>query len=225
MATSEVKLLGVPPSPYVNRVQIALNLKSIPYEFIKEDLYAKSDLLLNMNPIYKKVPVLIHDGKPICESLYIVEYIDEVWKDSSSSLLPSDPYDRATARFWAAYVDIKWFPLMGELRHVKEEAEKTELVAKIVEGLVLLEEAFIKCCKDEAEGYFGGESIGYVDLILGSYLGWVKAGEIYANVKVFDENKTPKLVKWGQRFLLNDAVKGIVPEPQELVEFLRILHG
>ena len=35
-----------------------------------------------------------------------IEYIDEVWKDKSA-LLPTDPYQRAQARFWAYYVDKK----------------------------------------------------------------------------------------------------------------------
>ena len=35
-----------------------------------------------------------------------IEYIDEVWKDKSA-LLPTDPYQRAQARFWADYVDKK----------------------------------------------------------------------------------------------------------------------
>ena len=36
-----------------------------------------------------------------------VEYIDEKWSGDSSSILPSDPYDRVVARFWAAYFDDK----------------------------------------------------------------------------------------------------------------------
>ncbi|KAF6176433.1 hypothetical protein GIB67_010070 [Kingdonia uniflora] len=32
-----------------------------------------------MNPVHKKVPVLIHNGKPISESLIVVQYVDEVW--------------------------------------------------------------------------------------------------------------------------------------------------
>lgn len=106
MAKTDVKVLGAWPSSFVLRPRIALNLKSVEYEFLEEDFGSKSPLLLQSNPVYKKMPVLIHLDKPICESLIIVQYIDEVWA-SGPSLLPSDPYDQALARFWAAYIDDK----------------------------------------------------------------------------------------------------------------------
>ena len=60
--------------------------------------------------VNKKIPVLIHDGKPVCESLTIVQYIDEVWSDKAP-LLPSDPYQKAQARFWADFVDKKVYSI------------------------------------------------------------------------------------------------------------------
>ena len=102
----EVVLLDTFVSDFGMRVRIALAEKGIQYEYKEEDLMNKSQLLLQMNPIHKKIPVLIHNGKPICESIIGVEYIEEVWKDKAP-LLPSDPYERTQARFWADYIDKK----------------------------------------------------------------------------------------------------------------------
>ena len=102
----EIILLDFWPSMFGMKVRIALAEKGLKYEYRDEDLFNKGPLLLEMNPIHKKIPVLIHNGKPICESQIIVQYIDEVWKDKSP-LLPSDSYHRAQARFWADYIDKK----------------------------------------------------------------------------------------------------------------------
>jgi glutathione S-transferase len=104
---AEVKLLGFWASPYVMRTRIALNIKEVQYEFLEESFGTKSELLLKSNPVYKKIPVLIHDGKPICESMIIVQYIDEVWTRAGTSLVPADPYERAMHRFWTVFVDDK----------------------------------------------------------------------------------------------------------------------
>ena len=105
-----MKLLGTWYSPVVARAKIALRLKSVDYDYFEEDLFgSKSELLLKSNPVHNKVPVLIHNNKPILESLNIVEYIDETWNASGPSILPSHPHDRAQARFWSAFVDDKVF--------------------------------------------------------------------------------------------------------------------
>lgn len=100
---NKVTLHGMWISPYVNRVQLALKVKGIPFEYIEEDLSNKSILLLKYNPIHKKVPVLVHNGKPVSESFVIIEYIDETWKNEPR-LLPEDPYERSRVRFWASYI-------------------------------------------------------------------------------------------------------------------------
>ncbi|MBA0761195.1 hypothetical protein Gotri_023875 [Gossypium trilobum] len=103
MGEEEVKLVGAWFSPYVHRVAWVLKLKGIRYEYVKEKINNKSPLLLDCNPVYKKIPVLVHHGKPIVESLFIIEYNDETWKHNP--ILSTHPYDRAMARFWALYID------------------------------------------------------------------------------------------------------------------------
>ncbi|PSS28696.1 Glutathione S-transferase [Actinidia chinensis var. chinensis] len=222
MEKSDVKILGMRPSPFVNRVQYALNLKSIDYEFLEEKFGPKSELLLQSNPIHKKVPVFFHADNTICESLIIVQYIDEVWT-SGPSILPSDPYDRAIARFWAAYVDDKWYPSIKEIRIAEGEEEKSTHIGKVVEGLALLEGAFIECSKGKS--FFGGDSIGYLDIAFGSCLGWLKAVEKIANVKLLDEAKTPCLVGWAERFCSHDAVKDVMPKTETFLEVAKILKA
>lgn len=104
---SEVVLIGTWASAFCTRVALALKLKGIPYEYVEEDLENKSQLLLQCNPVHKKVPVLVHNGKSIAESLVILEYIDECWGDTAPKLLPDDPYLRAKIRFWTNFHDQK----------------------------------------------------------------------------------------------------------------------
>ncbi|KAF3683357.1 Glutathione S-transferase U17 [Capsicum annuum] len=221
MATGSVKLLGVWASPFVNRVEIALKMKSVEPEFILETTLNKSELLLKSNPVYKKIPVLLHDEKPICESLVILQYIDDSWPNGPS-ILPSDPYDRAIARFWASYIDEKWYPLVVEFMKAEGKEEKAAVLEKISEGNLLLEEAFIKINKGNS--FFGGDRIGYLDIVLGSLLGWVKAIEMMDEMKILDETKMPSLAEWDKRFCSDNVVKDIIPQPEKLAEIHRKFH-
>ncbi|XVE75168.1 hypothetical protein DITRI_Ditri12bG0073900 [Diplodiscus trichospermus] len=217
MEKSDVKVLGSWPSPYAMRPRIALKIKSVDYEYIEEKLWeGKSELLLQSNPVYKKIPVLIHGDKPVCESLIIVQYIDETWS-SGPSILPSDPYERAIARFWAAYLDEKWFPSIRGIGIAQGEDAKKAAIAQVEEGLSLLEEAFGKCSKGKA--FFGGDEIGYLDIAFGSFLGWLRATEKLNGIKLLSEAKTPALVNWAERFCSNAAVKDVMPETDKLAEF------
>ncbi|KAF3431385.1 hypothetical protein FNV43_RR26116 [Rhamnella rubrinervis] len=214
--SDEVKLLGAWPSPLAIRARIAFNIKNVNYDFIQEDVEAKSELLLKLNPVHKRIPVLVHGDKPICESLIIVEYIDDVWS-SGPSILPSDPYDRAIARFWATYIDEKWFSYFKGINATLQEKPKKAAVDQTVEGLLVLEEAFVKC--SDGKPFFGGDQIGYLDLAMGGYLAWLTVTENMNGIKLLDQAKTPQLLKWAERFRQHPAVIGVMPETERLTEY------
>ncbi|KAL5100377.1 hypothetical protein RYX36_004704 [Vicia faba] len=221
MATNELKLLGCWFSPFTCRVQIALNIKGLEYDNIVESYYPKSDLLLQSNPVYKKIPVFSHGDKIICESPIIVEYLDQVWKDNGApSILPSNAFDRAMARFWVAYIDDKFFnPMRSGLTAQDEESMKKHF--EQVEQVFMRLEDVINKCNSEGMEFFGGDKIGYIDIGFGCYISWVRATEKIKGIKLLDETKTPALVKWAEAFAVHPAVKGVVPETNKLVEFVK----
>ncbi|CAH9099127.1 unnamed protein product [Cuscuta epithymum] len=213
MAQEEVILLDFWPSMYGMRVRIALAEKEIKYEYREEDLKNKSDLLLKMNPVHKKIPVLIHNGKPVCESTIVVEYIDEVWKDKAP-LLPSDSYQKSQAKFWADYVDkkvhdpgMKAWTSKGE----EQEAAKKEFieVLKVLEGEL------------GEKPYFGGEKFGFVDVSLIGFYSWFYVYETFGHFSI--EAECPKLIGWAKRCMERESVSKSLPDPHKVYEFALML--
>ncbi|VFQ95593.1 unnamed protein product [Cuscuta campestris] len=223
MASEKVKLLGSWVSPFVIRARVALNIKSVPYDFLEEKFGSKSDLLLKYNPVYKKMPVLIHNDKSVCESLIIVQYLDDVWASSGWSILPVDPYDRAEARFWATYVDDKLYPNLRDITFTQGEEAKSDAIKQLEEALTLLEGAFHGCSKGKK--FFGGDKVGFLDIALGSYIAWVMVTEEFNSVKLLDEAKVPGLAKWAKDFCEDDVAKEIVSSTEKLSEFMKMISA
>ncbi|XP_058742158.1 probable glutathione S-transferase [Vicia villosa] len=213
---AEVKLHGFWYSPFTIRVIWALNLKGIPYEHIEEDRFNKSPQLLQYNPVYKKTPVLVHDGKPICESMLIVEYIDEIWPQNS--LLPADPYDRAQARFWVKYVD-DMFP--GIVAHHRSRSDEDREKAReiIWERLGVIEDQ----CLGDKKKFYGGDAINIVDIALASFVKFIEVQEGMFEVKILQSERFPRLNLWFNNFKDVPIIKENSPSKEELVACLKPL--
>nr|CAB3500344.1 unnamed protein product [Digitaria exilis] len=214
----ELKLLGMWASPFVLRARVALSFKCLRYEYVEEEIFGnKSELLLKSNPVHKKVPLLIHNGKPICESQIIVQYIDEVYGGTGPSLLPNDPYDRAVARFWAAYIDDKVvFSSFMMMITGKTDEEMAEGTKQLLAAAETLEGALKECSKGKP--FFGGDSVGYVDIALGGFVAWVQTRDRLSGLRHFDFDKTPLLAAWLERFAALEETKGVMPDVEKLVE-------
>ncbi|KAL7094277.1 hypothetical protein ACP275_11G093100 [Erythranthe tilingii] len=218
MSKDDLVLLDFCWSPFSVRVKVALAEKGLSYEVKEEDLMGgKSDLLLKSNPIYEKVPVLLHNGKPIVESTNIVYYIDETW--DSPQLLPTSSYGRSRARFWADFIDKKVFDAGCTIW--KTKGEELEVAKKeFIDILKKLEGAM------GDHDYFGGDEFGFVDIVLIGLSSWFFAYEKYGGFEV--EIECPKIGAWIKKCKERESVAKAMPNPQQVYEFvgmLRKMHG
>ncbi|XP_047336568.1 probable glutathione S-transferase [Impatiens glandulifera] len=208
-------LLDFWPSMFGMRLRLALAEKGLEYEYIEEDLRNKSPLLLQMNPVYKKIPVFIHNGRPVSESLIAVQYIDEVWTHKFP-ILPSDPYQRAQARFWADYVDKKVYSSSRMLWTTKGEEHESGR-NEFIEIMKELEKEL------GDKPYYGGESFGYVDLAFIPFYSWFHAYETFGNISI--EKECPKLIAWAKRCLERDTVASTLPDQDKVYDFVKMLRN
>ncbi|XP_010462274.1 PREDICTED: glutathione S-transferase U28 [Camelina sativa] len=206
----KVVVLDFWASPYAMRTKIALREKGVEFEVQEEDLWNKSELLLKSNPVHEKVPVLIHNNIPICESLVQVQYIDETWTEAAS-FLPTDPQSRATARFWADYAD-KTISFDGgrKIWGNKKGEEQDKGIEEFFESLKVLENEL------GDKTYFGGETFGYVDIALVPFYSWFHALEECGDFSV--EAACPKIVAWGKRCVERKSVADSLPESEKVYQ-------
>nr|CAD1828973.1 unnamed protein product [Ananas comosus var. bracteatus] len=204
----ELKVFRARGSPFSFRVELALRMKGVEYESVEEDLANKSELLLQYNPIHKKIPVLLHDGKPIAESLVILEYIEETFE--GHPILPADPYEKAMARFWAKFVDEKCSPAFW-MSCCTEGEEQKNYIAQSNENLNILEDQL------RGKKFFGGDSIGLVDISASIIAHWSGVLQEVAGISLINEEQHPILCRWIEDYVNYPAVREYLPAREGLL--------
>lgn len=87
------------------KVRLVLCEKGLAWESREVNLFRGEQYdpdYLKINP-KGVVPTLLHDGRPLIESILICEYLDEVFPEPR--LIPVDAYERAQMRLWSKAVD------------------------------------------------------------------------------------------------------------------------
>lgn len=95
-----LKLCGFSASNYYNKVKLALLEKNLPFE---EVLAWLGETDRSASPL-GKVPYIITDAGPLCESEPIVEYIETTYRQSP--LLPEDPFQAAKVRELITFLEL-----------------------------------------------------------------------------------------------------------------------
>lgn len=116
------KLYALGYSPSAQRVFATLAHKGVDYDMIEVDV-TKKDRPAEFNAVspFGKVPVLVHDGRNIFESVVINEYINEIWPNPP--MLPPDAGSRAYAREWITAFNRLVTDRDGIFVHVERDRE------------------------------------------------------------------------------------------------------
>lgn len=155
------------------RLRIALNLKHIPYESIpisllKHEQYEKN--YQKINPMCA-VPSWIDENIKLTQSLAILEYLDEQYRNQPK-LLPSNPIERAYARELAFLIACDIHPI-NNLRikeYLQQEGWSEENILTwyhhwLKKGFDAFEENLTE--KHTSKGHFClGERISIADICL-----------------------------------------------------------
>lgn len=122
MATGLV-LYGYWRSSAAYRVRIALNLKGLRYEsrpvhLVRDGGEQHAPAFRALNP-QETVPVLLDGDRVVTQSLAILEYLEEMYPEPETALLPVDARGRAQMRALAMAVACDIHPL-GNLRVLQQ---------------------------------------------------------------------------------------------------------
>ncbi len=202
-------------SPTCQRVFATLFHKEVEWDSVEIDITVprpeRPADFLAVSPL-GQVPVLVHDGKVIQESIVICEYVDEVWP--TIPMMPKAPHERAYARKWLHFADSNIIDKDIRFVHYESEIDRKHKVAhELFAGLALLEA--------ELEGnrsFFLGDNLSLVDTALAPTMGFLpiwseliedKTYANYRNIQAYTERlqahptfaaqvwSTPRDVYWG----------------------------
>src|SRR4051794_24889741 len=99
-----IRVIGSFVSPYVRKVLACMNLKALAYEVDPITPFFGNDEYERLSPL-RRIPVLVDGDVSVCDSSVICAYLDDAYPERP--LLPTDPKDRARARWLEEYADTR----------------------------------------------------------------------------------------------------------------------
>lgn len=192
-----------PLSPIARRVWLALLEKEIAFEPVVVDLRGKqfeADFLA-LNPFHH-VPVIVHDGVRILESLAILDYLELQFPQRS--LLATGAIEVARMRMVQMVVMNELMPKLVACAIADEDhpipASTTEQIATCFRFLSQ---------QLEGEGYFGGQDLNLADIVAGATVPlFVRLG-----ISLRDY---PALENWHQNIVQRSAWQQTAPADEVL---------
>ena len=173
-----IKLYGISMSNYTNMVKTALLEKGLEFEQV--DTMPGDESLLAKSPM-GKVPAIEVDGKFICETPVILDYLDDIQPDPP--LYPSDAMEKAKVKELMRVVEL--YVELALRRHYgsvffggeQNEAAVAEVKPVVEKGLSALNQLasfgpYLTGSQYTAADIYTYNSFGYGNMVSQAIYGW-----------------------------------------------------
>lgn len=176
---SDIQVISAEVCPFAQRTLMALLEKGIEYEHIEINLRQKPDWFDAVSP-YSKVPVLRRGDLTVYESSIINEYLDEAFPEPA--LMPADPGERARARIWVDYDNVKFVPAFYKVLLADDGDARAALSETIVTALRFYESEALAA--RAAGPYWLGPELSLCDLSIYPHMERIGVLEAYRDISV-----------------------------------------
>jgi glutathione S-transferase len=178
---ADLQILSAEVCPFAQRSLILLGEKGLDYDLQEIDLSNKPDWFDAVSP-YSKVPVLVHGDVTLYESSIVNEYIDEVFPEPP--MMPVSAAERAEARIWIDYDNIKFVPLFYKVLLAKNMDQRQVLATALVDALLFIEQNAMS--KRRGGRYWMGDSFSLVDMAVYPHFERLAVLEHYRGISIPD---------------------------------------
>ncbi|KAL8561396.1 hypothetical protein ACOMHN_063323 [Nucella lapillus] len=199
-----LRLYSMRMCPYAQRARLMLSAKKVKYDLVNVDLNNKPDWFFDVN-FYGEVPVIIHNGKNVYESLICTEYLEEAFPDPK--LYSSDVYTRALERIYFNHWTKKGIPTFYGL--LKAGTVEKELADKLDQNIAKMEE-FLTTLK---KPYYSGDKVGFSDYMIWPWFERMYMMEQITGYKMSGK-RFPKVIAWVDRMWKEPVVQECKIDPQ-----------
>jgi len=217
----KLTLINMRFCPYAQRTVLCLNAKGVDYEVVNCALLNKPEWLLDINPI-GKVPVLMHQGHTIYESLITCDYVDQVFP--GQSLHSADPARRARDKMMVELFNKVVMPqtkIVFGWKIGQGEQHRAGHWSKAMQSLDPLEQELV----DRKTRFFGGDNLpGYLDYMIWP---WMERIKIFPSVfqgeprLAYDPERFPILTSWMSHMKEDPAVQQYLLDDDTHAQFFR----
>lgn len=176
---ADIQFITAEVCPFAQRTLIALLEKDIVHEHTEVDLRAKPDWFDEVSP-YSKVPVLRHGENRVYESSIINEYLEDAYPEPP--LMPADAAQRARARIWIDFDNVKFVPAFYKVLLADDETRRAELAETIVDALRFIEKEALSA--RNGGSYWLGSDLSLADVAIYPHMERLAVLEEYRGISV-----------------------------------------